>query len=311
MYYTGWVRLTAALDACLHWRRVERGATPRSIASYRAILEKLVDRYPGAPLGDFEGSGGTELLRHFLERWADRSASTRCNVISVVHSFFTWAVTEELINADPSRRIRRPPKRKPRITRPSAEQLTRLRAVANLRELPTILLLEGAGLRNSEVRVCRWEHIDLVRGRVYVLRKGQHWQWLPLAPDVVAELRRCVKQLDPESDDHVFTVEVERWVSSVERVRCRLDPKRPASSQALGRMVRRVCMRGGIPPVTPHGLRHGFANRFLRESGRDLVSLQVLLGHARPETTKDYTDELDVEELATVLASAVAARGVP
>jgi integrase len=141
-----------------------------------------------------------------------------------------------------------------------------------------------------------------------VLRKGQHWQWLPLAPDGLAELRRCSERLDPEPDDHVFTVEVERWVSDVERVRYRLDPKRPASSQALGRMVKRVCRRARIAPISPHGLRHGFANRFLRGSGRDLVSLQVLLGHARPETTKEYTDELDVEELATVLAQAVAAR---
>jgi site-specific recombinase XerD len=286
----------------------ERGATPRSIESYRAILEKLVDRYTGASLADFDGKAGTELLRQFLERWADRSASTRCNVISVVHSFFAWAVAEELIDTDPSRRIRRPPKRKPRITRPSPEQLARLRAAAGLHELPTILLLEGAGLRNSEVRACRWEHIDLVRGRVHVLRKGQHWQWLPIAPDVLEELRRCTEQFDPSPDDHVFTVEVERWVSDVERARYRLDPKHPASSQALGRMVKRVCRRAGVQPVSPHGLRHGFANRFLRESGRDLVSLQVLLGHARPETTTDYTDELDVEELATALASAVAAR---
>jgi integrase/recombinase XerC len=302
------MRLNVALEAFLHWRQVERGAPPRSIESYRAILEKLVDRYPVASLADFDGKAGTELLRTFLERWADRSASTRCNAISVVHSFFAWAVAEELIDTDPSRRIRRPPKRKPRITRPSPEQLARLRAAANLHELPTILLLEGSGLRNSEVRACRWEHIDLVRGRVHVLRKGQHWQWLPIAPDVLAELRRCSERLDPEPDDHVFTVEVERWVSDVERVRYRLDPKHPASSQALGRMVKRVCRRARIAPISPHGLRHGFANRFLRESGRDLVSLQVLLGHARPETTKDYTDELDVEELATALAHAVAAR---
>jgi len=73
-------------------------------------------------------------------------------------------------------------------------------------------------------------------------------------------------------------------------------------------MVKRVCRRATIAPTSPHGLRHGFANRFLRESGRDLVSLQALLGHARPETTKEYTDELDVEELAAALAAAVAAR---
>src|SRR4029077_530470 len=130
--------LAQGLDAFLHWRQTERGATPRSIESYRAILGKLVDRHPGASLTEFEGKAGTALLRQFLERWADRSASTRCNVISVVHSFFAWAAAEELSDTDPSQRIRRPPRRKPRITRPSPEQLARLRAAAEVHELPAI-----------------------------------------------------------------------------------------------------------------------------------------------------------------------------
>ena len=45
----------------------------------------------------------------------------------------------------------------------------------------------------------------------------------------------------------------------------------PASDQALMRMVWRVCKRAGVRPLSPHQLRHGFANRFLRESGRDFV----------------------------------------
>ena len=43
-----------------------------------------------------------------------------------------------------------------------------------------------------------------------------------------------------------------------------------ASDQALMRMVWRVCKRADIRHLSPHQLRHGFANRFLRESGRDL-----------------------------------------
>jgi integrase/recombinase XerC len=302
------VRVDAAVDKFLLWRQIERGATVRSLDSYRRILTKLAERYPNRTIGEFEARDGTRLLRAYLEQWADRSPSTRCNVISVLHSFFAWAASEELIESDPSRRIRRPPKRKPQIVRPSAEQLAQLRAPARIDELPAILLLEGAGLRNSEVRACRWEHIDLHRGRIQILRKGQHWQTLPLAPDVIVALTSCANQLSPKPVDHVFTVEVERWVSCIERVRSRCDPKQPASSQALGRMLRRVCGRAGVEPVTPHGLRHGFATRFLRESGRDLVSLQALMGHARPDTTKAYTNELDVEELEAALDRAFKAR---
>jgi integrase len=64
-------------------------------------------------------------------------------------------------------------------------------------------------------------------------------------------------------------------VSAHERRRRRKDPKRPASGQALMRMVWCVCKRAGVRRLSPHQLRHGFANRFLRESERDVVALQA------------------------------------
>ena len=169
--------------------------------------------------------------------------------------------------------------------------------------------MEGAGLRRSEVVGCRWADLDLVRGRARVHRKGQHWHWLPLDPDVVAELGRSFQILQPELDDYVFAVEVEQWVSAYERRRRLKDPKRPASGQALMRMVWRVCKRAGVRRLTPHQLRHGFANRFLRESGRDFVALQALMGHSRPDTTQQYTDEVELDELAEALERAASTRG--
>jgi integrase len=248
-------------------------------------------------------------LRAFLsEHWRERSASTRANVISVLHSFFAWAEAEDLVDVDPSRKIRRPPKRRPDVYRPSLDELARLRAAALPHERPALLLMEGAGLRRSEVIGCRWADLDLVRGRVRVHRKGQHWFWLPLDPDVIDELRSSFRQLQPELDDHVFTVEVEQWISAYQRERRRKDPKEPASDQALMRMVWRICQRAGIRRLSPHQLRHGFANRFLRESGRDFVARQALMGHSRPDTTQRYTDELELDELALALYRAAATR---
>src|SRR5947207_14661196 len=73
-------------------------------------------------------------------------------------------------------------------------------------------------------------------------------------------------------------------------------------------MVRRVCRRAGVRELSPHQLRHGFANRFLRESGRDVAALRPLLGHSRIDTTQLYTDEIEVDELAAALAAALDAR---
>jgi integrase/recombinase XerD len=298
------VRVERAIDAFLDWRVLERDATPRSVDSYRRILWKLALDYPEARLSELT----TAELRAFLGRWRDKSAATRSNVISVLHSFFGWAEAEEILELDPSRKIRRPPKRKPDIYRPSLDELARVRAAALPRERPAILLMEGAGLRRSEVIGCKWGDFDLVRGRIRVHRKGHHWYWLPLDPQVVTELRASFQELHPELDDHLFTVEVEQWVSQYERVRRVSDPKVPASGQALMRMVWRVCRRAGVRLLSPHQLRHGFANRFLRESGRDVVALQALMGHSRPDTTQQYTDEVELDELADALARAAEVR---
>jgi integrase len=160
----------------------------------------------------------------------------------------------------------------------------------------------------AEVLRVRWADIDLIRGRVRVFRKGANWQPVPLAPDVLDALRESFRTLQPELDDHVFTVEVEQWVSQIERKRERKNPKVPASEQSLWRMVQRVCRRAGIGELSPHQLRHGFANRFLRESGRDVAALRPLLGHSRIDTTQLYTDEIEVDELAAALAQAFEAR---
>ena len=298
------MRIERAIDASLDWRRLERDATPRSIDSYRRILWKLAEDYPETDIREFT----TADLRAFLNRWADKSASTRSNVISVVHSFFDWANVEDLVDVDPSTKIRRPRKRRPDIYRPSLDELRRIRTAALPHELPAILLMEGAGLRNAEIVACRWADLDLVRGRARVFRKGQNWHWLPLDPDVVEELRASYRVLQPDFDDHVFTVEVEQWVSQHKRVRQRKNPKTRASGQALWRMVARVCQRAGVRIVSPHQLRHGFANRFLRESGRDVGALRGLMGHSRIDTTQLYTDEIELDELAAALERAAASR---
>ena len=298
------MRVERAIDAYLDWRRLERDATPRSTDSYRRILFKLAEDYPEIELQRLT----TADLRTFLNRWRDASASTRANVISVLHSFFDWANVEDLVEVDPSAKIRRPRKRRPDVYRPSLDELRRLRQAARGYERPAIVLMEGAGLRRSEVLGCRWADFDMVRGRLRVFRKGQNWFYLPLAPDVVEELRVSMRELQPELDDYVFTVEVEQWASQYERVRRRKDPKEPASEQALWRMVRRVCTRAGVRLLSPHQLRHGFANRFLRESARDVAVLRRLLGHSRIDTTQLYTDEIELDEMAQALEEALLAR---
>jgi hypothetical protein len=145
-------------------------------------------------------------------------------------------------------------------------------------------------------------------GEILTAERSRSGLGVVLHTDVCRSLAYCRDTLRVDPDDHVFAVQVEVFASATERQRRWKNPKRPASEQALWRMVRRVCQRAQIRNLSPHQLRHGFANRFLRESGRDFIALRGLMGHSRPDTTQAYTDDLELDELREALDRAAAFR---
>ena len=65
-------------------------------------------------------------------------------------------------------------------------------------------------------------------------------------------------------------------------------PERPITKDAVEDACQKVQRRSGIAkPITPHLLRHGFAVHLL-ESGTDVRTIQLLLGHRSLATTARY-----------------------
>ena len=63
----------------------------------------------------------------------------------------------------------------------------------------------------------------------------------------------------------------------------------PYSATSIRQFLKKSCKLAGIKKqVTPHVLRHSYATH-LMENGVDLRHIQLLLGHAKPETTMIYT----------------------
>ena len=124
------MRTSVAIDRFLSQMQIERDWTPRSIDSYRRVLDVLADTYPETDIAQLSGRPGTEILRALIAKhWATRSAGRRANVISIFHSFFRWAEDEGLVDDDPSRRVKRPPRRRADVYRPGpAETLLGYRA---------------------------------------------------------------------------------------------------------------------------------------------------------------------------------------
>jgi hypothetical protein len=72
------------------------------------------------------------------------------------------------------------------------------------------------------------------------------------------------------------------------------DPMVRMSFQTLTRRVTRA---------SPHQLRNGVANRFIRESGRDVVELRALMGHSRPDAAQQYTERVAAARFSAAASS--------
>ncbi|MCS4200676.1 tyrosine-type recombinase/integrase [Salinibacter ruber] len=141
-------------------------------------------------------------------------------------------------------------------------------------------LMLNAGLRASEAVSLRPEHVDLMSGKLMVREgKGAKDRTLWLGEEVLGKLRGWMDRR-PASD----------W----------LLPTRNGTKVATSHLRRSVkrCARDAdieeVGRVSPHTLRHTFATRLYRETGK-IRMVQKALGHADLSTTMIYTHVVDKE----------------
>ena len=128
-------------------------------------------------------------------------------------------------------------------------------------------------LRVSEVVALKVSDIDRERMLLRVEQgKGQKDRFVMLSPQLLELLRDWWQVAHPRG-----------WLFPG------LDPVNPMSARQLCRAVSAAARAAGIAKrVSPHTLRHSFATHLL-EQNVDIRVIQVLLGHAKLETTALYT----------------------
>src|SRR3954463_11069821 len=131
----------------------------------------------------------------------------------------------------------------------------------------------GAGLRVSEVVALKVSDVDSRRMLLKIEHgKGRKDRLAMLSPQLLELLRDWWRIARPQV-----------WLFPGQ------NPVTPLTTRQLNRAVHAAAQRAGITKrVTPHTLRHSFATHLL-EQNIDIRVIQVLLGHAKLETTALYT----------------------
>jgi len=164
------------------------------------------------------------------------------------------------------------PRRAPVVL--SQEEVARLlEAAPGLKYKAALSVAYGAGLRVSEVANLKVSDIDSQRMTLRVEHgKGQRDRYVMLSPQLLELLR-----------DWWWASRPRAWLFPGQ------NPVNPMSARQLRRIVYAAAQATGITKrVSPHTLRHSFATHLL-EQNVDIRVIQVLLGHAKLETTALYT----------------------
>jgi integrase/recombinase XerD len=155
----------------------------------------------------------------------------------------------------------------------STDEMARfLDALDNPKHRAVLMTAYAGGLRLSEVARLRLEDIDSARMVLHVRQgKGHKDRDVMLSPRLLAVLREYWKINRPKP--YLFPGR---------------HPDRPISVRTVQMVCGRALKASGLSKhVRMHTLRHSFATHLL-ESGTDLRTIQVLLGHHSFSTTAKY-----------------------
>jgi len=204
------------------------------------------------------------------------SVPARNGAVSALRFFFT--VT--LDRPDLARRLTvvRRPRKLPEVLSPEEVALL-LEAAPGLKYRAALAAAYGAGLRVSEVVVLKVTDVDSERMLLRIEQgKGRKDRHAMLSPQLLEFLRAWWRE-----GRRLGAMLPQGWLFPGR------NPVDPLSTRQLNRVIHAAAEAAGIKKrVSLHTLRHSFATHLL-EQDIDIRVIQVLLGHAKLDTTALYT----------------------
>ncbi len=255
-----------------------RGRSRNTVMAYRRDLE-LFDEFQ-AKNSDINAIFGYMTKKKL-------SARSQARMISSIRTYYKFLQSKG--HTIPDLRNLRPPKVK--STLPKALKVEEFRKLYDACEVKdpiktgrnqlTLLLLFGLGCRVSELIGINVNDFHEIEGWLSVTGKGDKQRVVPLTEPLKKELQLYLKEIRP------------RLVRGQKKSILVNDRGNRPSRVDIWRWLAAWSKKAGFEDtVNPHKFRHGCATALL-ESGADLRSIQILLGHASIQTTQIYTNVSD------------------
>lgn len=258
--------------AYLATRKVE-GMSDKSLQNYFTIMRMFFD-YTALPL---EIIGKADVVKYLYSLTC--SDRTKAHTLTVLKTFFQWAVNEDYLEKNPCKNIKPVKYQRKRPEHLTDMELELLRnSCESERETAIIEFFYSTGCRVSEACDLQKSNVNLATGEVKLFGKGKKERIDYLNPKAVVSLK---KYFLTRSDDSDFVF---------------VNTKKPygqISTQSMRDIFDAIGKRAGIEKhVHPHLMRHTNATLAL-EKGMPIEEVQRMLGHVNIDTTLQYAEVAD------------------
>lgn len=272
--------------------RIDRGAADRTVEAYERDLRECFSYIDASKLESISLEDLNDYLSHL--RKLKRKSTSIARKVSALRQFFKFCCLEFGLEHNPAEQLHSPlqTQRLPKyLTQAETEDLLKMaeegldyrdskREALQSRDRAMVYLLYATGLRVSELVGLETHECDLSMEYVRVHGKGGKERIVPFATRAGDCLRDYL-------ENHRPALLPEGQLANISHLF--LNHRGLAlTRQSFWKILKSLADQAGIKKaISPHMVRHSFATHLL-QSGMNLRSLQLLLGHSDLSTTQIY-----------------------